>query len=910
METPPRYTDSPEPQKLNFDKEWQETLDKYTSETGITLPNILETAISPEATINMIYERNADSEVFKGLGIGMRASVTSLLYSARNFFSAIWEDDEDEEEDENHESEEIEPCIPACQFFAATVFLVDAAKDDKEKYEAVMDMLYGLNRFTYRLVTYIYDEMEEEVQRLLFKNLSSLLLTLGLATQLVKQGKLKRMYPNMLLDNTEVGKLMERLEKATVRNWRAISTGLLSACHGVLERLQESLRTDEKEGEAKLEMLNVIYRVANHVHAVGADFRSQKLYNVAHRESIDDRIDADYHLWLGAPDPFSIYRLLSYNCAPKTGEWLFEKDVYNEWKSQTNSFMWITGPSGCGKTYLCCNIFDNLLPNTRNDAIGVAQFYFDVYDADMQDFKNLVPALISHFALVFDEKCTPLLKNLYEKNGNGGQPAFYDDVLATLKDMLLLFKETYIIIDAVENCLQPEQLMEFLKTLKDWNMGGLHVLLASDFESSTYPVIQPLLTQQYDIKIADTNQDILLYLDHKTEEPGLKKWRERGREIMKEFLVGKADGIFQWVSSQLGTIKTALSSINSLRACLNTLEFPLDKSYASFFQNIEDMEEESNHRLLQWMAFCRAPIPVKAFAAGTEFSVESHKDAPFIDHMYTLINPEDVAVVFPSLTTRSYDGLYKCSHGSVRKFMLSNVVQYRDLIAAKYTAASSHLFIAKGCLAYLLQFDKGNSLDASIDIFPVALYAAKHWFHHVLYDGVLKNHKVQKQLRSLFRPNSPQFLNWIRLYNIDRGPQQKPIIAKKDFKADPLYYASHIGLVDVVKWLITEEHDVNVAIGVYGNPLQVASVNGHKEVVEVLLESGADVNAQCGYYGSALQAAAFAGFKDIVQTLLEKGADVNAQGGYYGDPLKAASQRRHPDIVQLLTDAGAENQEE
>jgi len=194
----------------------------------------------------------------------------------------------------------------------------------------------------------------------------------------------------------------------------------------------------------------------------------------------------------------------------------------------------------------------------------------------------------------------------------------------------------------------------------------------------------------------------------------------------------------------------------------------------------------------------------------------------------------------------------------------------------------------------------------------LALYSAQYWFYHVAQGNNAENPMIHQQLKQLFTPDSPQLRNWVRMYDIDKGPQQIPPQRPHDLNPNALYYASQLGLKGVAKELLEGDAeaevkgvDVNASAGFYGNALQVAVVQKHLPVVELLLEHGADVNAQGGFYHTALQAASFSGSKEIVQLLLDKGADVNAQGGYYGNASKAALKRHNSAIAEILKDAGA-----
>ena len=135
------------------------------------------------------------------------------------------------------------------------------------------------------------------------------------------------------------------------------------------------------------------------------------------------------------------------------------------------------------------------------------------------------------------------------------------------------------------------------------------------------------------------------------------------------------------------------------------------------------------------------------------------------------------------------------------------------------------------------------------------------------------------------------FLNWIRICDPDY-PEHKPdfLLNEKDI-APQLYYASLLGLRQVVDWLLEKNADANSEGGFGGYPLIAASSEGHSQVAKRLVEKGADVNAKGGEYGSALQAASLHNHGQIVDWLLEQGAYVNDQGGSHGNALQAASKR-------------------
>ena len=106
------------------------------------------------------------------------------------------------------------------------------------------------------------------------------------------------------------------------------------------------------------------------------------------------------------------------------------------------------------------------------------------------------------------------------------------------------------------------------------------------------------------------------------------------------------------------------------------------------------------------------------------------------------------------------------------------------------------------------------------------------------------------------------------------------IYSEDEHKVTALLQASHRGMVDVVKALLsknTKENWVDSTSDENITPLIAASSEGHLDIVKMLIDAKADVNAKDKDETSSLMAAAARGHTDIVEALLKAGASVNEQ---------------------------------
>ncbi|XP_063396692.1 ankyrin repeat domain-containing protein 50-like [Mytilus trossulus] len=122
----------------------------------------------------------------------------------------------------------------------------------------------------------------------------------------------------------------------------------------------------------------------------------------------------------------------------------------------------------------------------------------------------------------------------------------------------------------------------------------------------------------------------------------------------------------------------------------------------------------------------------------------------------------------------------------------------------------------------------------------------------------------------------------------------------------PLLWASQEGHVNVVKELLQHSADVNKCTNDDTSPLYIASQEGHVDVVKELLQHSADVNKCTKNDASPLYIASHNGHVNVVKELLQHSADVNKCNNDGISPLSLASQNGHVDVVKELLQHSAD----
>jgi hypothetical protein len=221
---------------------------------------------------------------------------------------------------------------------------------------------------------------------------------------------------------------------------------------------------------------------------------------------------------------------------PDTGLWLLESEVYSKWKSNGSSFVWLYGIPGCGKTILSSTITQDILFYCDNDPGKVAAyFYFDFTDADKQKPDLMVRSLISQLS----EQCIEIpiaLEALYSSLDNGNRQPSLDALMNVLEQMLQEFPQSYLILDALDECADRVELMRILKQMARWQLEETRVLVTSrkerDIESSLEEIVnrECIICLQHQV----VDKDIQTYVRQRlSDDKGLKKW-QKGAEIRQE----------------------------------------------------------------------------------------------------------------------------------------------------------------------------------------------------------------------------------------------------------------------------------------------------------------------------------------------------------------------------------------
>jgi len=186
--------------------------------------------------------------------------------------------------------------------------------------------------------------------------------------------------------------------------------------------------------------------------------------------------------------------------------------------------------------------------------MGCAYFFFDGRDSQtgLQRHEQLVRSLIWQFSEQA-QRMPEAIEALFNQCGSGVRQPSVESLQSTLLLVLQQFRSAYIIVDALDECTDRSELLDWTKEIMCRKVGGLHVLATSREEVDIKIEITTLSPLSVYLGGHYVNSDIASYLDGMLlPDPKRKTWRDDvdARNEVKTSLTKGAQGMYVPVQTQ------------------------------------------------------------------------------------------------------------------------------------------------------------------------------------------------------------------------------------------------------------------------------------------------------------------------------------------------------------------------
>ena len=252
--------------------------------------------------------------------------------------------------------------------------------------------------------------------------------------------------------------------------------------------------------------------------------------------------------WLAAPDPSTNYQNACRSRHVGTGSWFLEGKEFTQWKMDTNSLLWLHGKAGCGKTVLSSSAITEILRQcSQSSGSFLAYFFFDFNNLEKQQCDQMIRSVIKQLYSQSNDAVVEV-ESLFSSYQDVQKPADLATLTMTLQSIIRKSKNTYIILDALDECSDIVDLLAVIQKIVEGNIPALHLLCTSRWVTTIEDAMRNITKSdrmiQIQGKIVDT--DISSYICHRLQtDPKLKRWRQRPdiQEEIRTALSEKGDGM-------------------------------------------------------------------------------------------------------------------------------------------------------------------------------------------------------------------------------------------------------------------------------------------------------------------------------------------------------------------------------
>lgn len=492
------------------------------------------------------------------------------------------------------------------------------------------------------------------------------------------------------------------------------------------------------------------------------------------------------------------------------------------------------------------------------------------------------------------------------------------DEQSLMRDLLSHFDQSFIIIDALDECRDSERddLLRLLRAVLD-ETPGMRLLVTSREDQ------KHLFTDTPHMAVVAKKEDIESYIRIRMRNFGslsalVDVSQDEQAYILKR-VVEQSRGIFLLAKVHMDALKECERK-DTLRARTKNLSGNVEEIYADAWKRIVDQKEDRRNigmSALLWIVRARRPLRCDELLHAVAVSTSEETD-----------DFNDDAVASERLLVASCGGLISIDPDTKFITIYRSLQEYfQDSRRKTMRFPGAEQEMAKICLKYLRfrRFAGGHcssreEWNQRVNKDKFLEYAAQEWGWHVqttdeasvlgdVLDLLLSDGHLSCAAQALARApvvtdevGGPGWL--LPQFHLDyfshRGTSIMPA----------LHLAAYFGLRKTVKALLKKGHGINERADSGRTAISVASMVGHKDTVRLLLKRGADPTIATDIFNiTPLHSAACANNVEVVQMLVdsERGKDLVDQRNFHGrTALHDASARGHRDVVSVSLKAGAD----
>lgn len=178
---------------------------------------------------------------------------------------------------------------------------------------------------------------------------------------------------------------------------------------------------------------------------------------------------------------------------------------------------------------------------------AVVYFYFDFSDTHRQSVKSLVSSLVSQLSSHLPE-LPSCVESLYDRYQENGQQPREKELKTALTSVIEIFSNVHILLDALDECTERDELMELLDEVLIQKIEGLHLLTTSRREREIEDGFYNHQPVQIDLE-EQMDEDIILRIRGRlSRDLRLKRLAQPIKADIEAALLDGAQGMYGEIS--------------------------------------------------------------------------------------------------------------------------------------------------------------------------------------------------------------------------------------------------------------------------------------------------------------------------------------------------------------------------
>jgi hypothetical protein len=136
------------------------------------------------------------------------------------------------------------------------------------------------------------------------------------------------------------------------------------------------------------------------------------------------------------------------------------------------------------------------------------------------------------------------LLQLHSRHRDGNRQPKTEDLIDVLKHLIETFQAVFIVADALDECTDRDDLLDFIEEVAQWGLSNLRILVTSRREQDIVDRLEPTVWGQVNLQSDVVHRDISIHIKERLlSDNKLKKWPVEIQKVIEETLLKGAQGM-------------------------------------------------------------------------------------------------------------------------------------------------------------------------------------------------------------------------------------------------------------------------------------------------------------------------------------------------------------------------------